>query len=177
MRSSMLSGIFTSGRRPQGFLSTLLKVPNDDCDDDSDGDDDDDDDGDNDSDDGTVAVLVRQSLGRYPSTMYVGLHENHLFYIKDRNRFAKSYRCSRCSQLWKTAWEQQRHEWRCHQQVRYTFPGGWYRPNATVADQLEDEGFVVPDTLRFPRFFDVHDYECRLQHHREPGSDQEDKEQ
>ena len=27
MRSSTLSGIFTSGRRPQGFSSTLLKVP------------------------------------------------------------------------------------------------------------------------------------------------------
>ena len=26
-RSSALSGIFTSGRRPQGFSSTLLKVP------------------------------------------------------------------------------------------------------------------------------------------------------
>ena len=29
MRSSALGGIFTSGRRPQGFSSTLLKVPND----------------------------------------------------------------------------------------------------------------------------------------------------
>ena len=28
MRSRALSGIFTSGRRPQGFSSTLLKVPN-----------------------------------------------------------------------------------------------------------------------------------------------------
>ena len=27
MRISRLSGIFTSGRRPQGFSSTLLKVP------------------------------------------------------------------------------------------------------------------------------------------------------
>ena len=27
MRSSAVSGIFTSGRRPQGFSSTLLKVP------------------------------------------------------------------------------------------------------------------------------------------------------
>ena len=27
MRSRALSGIFTSGRRPQGFSSTLLKVP------------------------------------------------------------------------------------------------------------------------------------------------------
>ena len=28
MRSRALSGSFTSGRRPQGFSSTLLKVPN-----------------------------------------------------------------------------------------------------------------------------------------------------
>ena len=28
MRNSALGGIFTSGRRPQGFSSTLLKVPN-----------------------------------------------------------------------------------------------------------------------------------------------------
>ena len=28
MRSRALSGIFTSGRRPRGFSSTLLKVPN-----------------------------------------------------------------------------------------------------------------------------------------------------
>ena len=27
MRSRALSGIFTSGRRPRGFSSTLLKVP------------------------------------------------------------------------------------------------------------------------------------------------------
>ena len=72
-------------------------------------------------DDRTVAVLVRQSLRRYPSTMYVGLHENHFFYIKDHNAFVKSYRCSRWSKLWKTAWDQQRHERTCNQQVRYTF--------------------------------------------------------
>ena len=32
----------------------------------------------------------------------------------------------------------------------------------TVTEELEDEGFVVPDSLWFPRFFAVHDYECRL---------------
>ena len=84
--------------------------------------------------------------------MYVGLHENHFFYIQNRDAFPKSYRCSHCGELWKTAWHQQGHEWGCNQQVRYTFRGGWYRLNATMADELENEGFVVPDTLRFPRF-------------------------
>ena len=43
--------------------------------------DDDDDDNNNidDDDDETVAVCVRQSLGRYPCTRYVGLYENHFF--------------------------------------------------------------------------------------------------
>ena len=84
------------------------------CDDDNDDKDNDD----NDDDDETVVVSVRQSLGRYPRTMYVGLYKNHLFYIQNRNTFAKSYRCSPCGELWTTAWHQQCHERGCNQQVR-----------------------------------------------------------
>ena len=70
-----------------GSLSDASTTQLQTCDDDNDDDDDDDDDDHDDNDDDeTVAVGVRQSLGRYPRAMYVGPYENHVFTSKIATR-------------------------------------------------------------------------------------------
>ena len=65
-----------------------------------------------------VARLVRRSLEKYESTLYLNLYNQgneklHFSYITDIERYTKSYVCGKCYKLWKTAKQLHRHEARC----------------------------------------------------------------
>ena len=68
-----------------------------------------------------AAQLVHRSLCHYPSTLYLNLYQNHFSYIKDMNKYAKSYCCSRCGKFWKHVGMLHHHERTCEAKVFYTF--------------------------------------------------------
>ena len=57
-----------------------------------------------------TATLLRRSLRKHESTLYLNLYENHFSYIKDLARYSKSFCCSRCGKYWKRAHNLRQHE-------------------------------------------------------------------
>ena len=60
-----------------------------------------------------VARLVRRSLGKHGTTMYINLYDNHFSYISNLERYTHSYSCRKCHKMWKTNKQLQRHEATC----------------------------------------------------------------
>ena len=79
-----------------------------------------------------VVQLVQRSHRRYANRMYLNLYGNHFSYIKDISLYSKSYCCSKCDKLWKSARALNRHERTCEATVRHIFPGGAYRVPQTL---------------------------------------------
>ena len=53
--------------------------------------------------DGVVCNLYK-SVNNYDSKMYLKVHENHLSYIVDINKFAKKFQCEMCLKLFTREW-------------------------------------------------------------------------
>lgn len=107
-----------------------------------------------------AAQLLHRSLCHYPSTLYLNLHQRHFSFIKDMNKYAKSYYCSRCGKFWKHVGMLHRHEKTCEAKVDYTFPGGAYKTAPTIFQLLESEGFTVPEHLMYFPYRATFDFEC-----------------
>ncbi|XP_071847518.1 uncharacterized protein [Apostichopus japonicus] len=108
-----------------------------------------------------VAQLVRRSLEKFKDTMYVNLIGNHFSYISDINMYSKTYMCRKCQKLWKESKALIRHETKCEGKgSKHKFPGGVFQLQRTVFEQLEDEGFAVPEKLRYHPYRAVFDFEC-----------------
>ena len=52
--------------------------------------------------DGKSTAELRQSVCKYPTTMYLNLHKTHFPFIEDVRMYCHSYRCRECGDsLWK----------------------------------------------------------------------------
>ena len=61
-----------------------------------------------------TAELVRRSLCKYPTTLYLNLHETHFSFIQDVRMYCHLYRCRKYDySLWKDAWKQRKHDSTC----------------------------------------------------------------
>ena len=104
--------------------------------------------------------IVRRSLDRYQSTMYLNLYENHFSYITDMDKYAKSYMCQKCQKLWKTSKQLNRHMGSCQGKgTCYRYPGGFYVTPKTIFEKLEEEGILVPEKERYYPYRAVFDFE------------------
>ena len=112
-----------------------------------------------------VAQLIQRSHRRYSNSMYMNLYGKHFSYIKVISLYSKSYCCSKCDKLWKSARALNRHERTCEAVVKHTFPEGAYRVPQTLFHLLEDKGIVVADDLRFYPYRVTFDFECYFKHH------------
>ena len=108
----------------------------------------------------TAAQLLHRSLCHYPSTLCLNLDQRHFSYIKDMNKYAKSYCCSRCGKFWKHVGMLHRDEKTCEAKVDYTLPGGAYNTPPTIFQLLEDEGFTIPEHLKYFPYRATFDFEC-----------------
>ena len=107
-----------------------------------------------------VAQLIQRSHRTYTNSMYLNLYESHFSYIKNLNMYSKSYCCSKCDKLWKTARALNRHEKTCEATVRHVFPGGVYKVPQTIFNLLEDEGIVIPEELKYFPYRATFDFDC-----------------
>ena len=92
-------------------------------------------------------------------TQVLNLYQNHVSYIKDLKKYAKSFSCSWCGTLWKDGFKFNRHERTCDAKVHYEFPGGAYKTPPTIVQLLEDEGLTIPDYLKFFPYRATFDFE------------------
>ena len=107
-----------------------------------------------------VAQLIQRSHRTYANIIYLNLYGSHFSYIKNLKMYSKTYCCSKCDKLWKTAWALNRHEKTCEATVRHVFPGGVYKVPQTIFDLLEDEGIVISEDLKYFPYRATFDFEC-----------------
>ena len=107
------------------------------------------------------ARLLRRSLNRYESTMYLNLYGRHFSFISNIEKYTKSYICDKCRKLWKTGKQLNRHMSSCKGDgTQYRYPGGFYVTPQTIFDKFEEEGIVIPEELRYYPYRAVFDFEA-----------------
>ena len=114
----------------------------------------------NDADERPTAELIRRSICKYPTTLYLNLHETHFSFISDVRMYCHSYRCRTCNSLWKRTWNLRVHESTCSGSVRRVFPGGVYHSTPSIFEQLDDENIRVNESLRYYPYRATFDFEC-----------------
>ncbi|CAB3993894.1 Zinc finger and SCAN domain-containing 22, partial [Paramuricea clavata] len=107
-----------------------------------------------------VAQLIQRSHRAYTNSMYLNLYGSHFSYIKNLGMYSKSYCCSKCDKMWKTARALNRHERTCEASIRHIFPGGAYKVPQTIFDLLADEGIEIPENLKYFPYRATFDFEC-----------------
>ena len=107
-----------------------------------------------------VAQLIQRSHRRYANSMYLNFYGSHFSYINNLKMYSKTYCCSKCDKLWKTAKALNQHEKTCEATVRHVFPGGVYKVPQTIFDLLEDEGIVISEDLKYFPYRATFDFEC-----------------
>ena len=70
--------------------------------------------------------------------MYLNLYNNHFSYIKDLNKFSRSFRCGKCNKTFPTMFRQRRHSATCDAATRDIHIGGAFEPDRTIFDKLGD---------------------------------------
>ena len=108
----------------------------------------------------STAELVRRSVCKYPTTLYLNLHETHFSFIQDFRMYCHSYRCRKCNSLWTHAWKLRQHESTCTGGVRRVFPGGVYHSTPSIFERLDEENIRVAESLRYYPYRATFDFEC-----------------
>ena len=112
------------------------------------------------SEEGVTELLFRTL--KEDNVMHVNLHREHFSFIKDLNKFSRSYRCNTCSKLFSTSFSQRRHSATCNAATHNIYSGGAFEPNRTIFDRLADFGVDIPSELHFFPYRACFDIECAL---------------
>ena len=114
---------------------------------------------------GYVATLVSRSMTTYPNKVNLHLEGNHFCLIQNLKLYTKSYKCTHCNKLLKTASDLRVHSSRCSSETtKHYFPYGEYTPPKTIFQKLEQEGIAIPESLRYHPYYAVFDCEVFFTH-------------
>ena len=95
-----------------------------------------------------LVPLVR-SPRKFEKTMQLLLHEHHFCYIHDIDQATQSYGCSKCSKLFSSLDDYNRHERICNgPKTKFNYPGGVYHPPQSALEVLKEEGIDIEQILR-----------------------------
>jgi hypothetical protein len=108
------------------------------------------------------ARSIYKSRGRYDTSLYVNLYENHLSYIRDFVVYAKKFQCKTCDRHFKRSNGLHRHQQVCTNQTKLVYPGGFYKPFESIFEQLDAFGIHVPEDQRTFPWFACFDFEALL---------------
>ena len=95
--------------------------------------------------------------------MYLNVHENHLSYIVDINKFPKKFQYKKCLKLFTREWNMQKHYKVCYDRTTYQFPGGFHKSALTIFEKLESLGIHTSKESGYYKLFAVWDMEAMLQ--------------
>ena len=114
---------------------------------------------------GYVATLVSRSMTTYPNKVNLHLEGSHFCLIQNLKLYTKSYKCTHCNKLLKTASDLRVHSSRCSSETtKHYFPYGEYTPPKTIFQKLEQEGIAIPESLRYHPYYAVFDCEVFFTH-------------
>ena len=101
-----------------------------------------------------------QRYKKHLSPFRVNLCGEHLSLITDHLHYAKEFVCKRHGKVSNRMSNNLRHERKCDGTVKYKYPGGVYRNTLSIVEELESNGIVVADELKFEKYFAVFDFEA-----------------
>ena len=111
-----------------------------------------------------TARLVHRSMDRYPTTLLLNLYEQHFSYIKDLSRYAKSYTCPLCKATFPNQTRLRRHAETCTTAIQRKYPGGVFRNQPTLFEELAEMGIYIPEAVdRFYPYRACYDFEAYLE--------------
>ena len=95
--------------------------------------------------------------------LFMNVFEKHLSYIKNFKGYAKKYQCPACDRHFKQCSHIKRHLKTCSNLTKYELPGGMFKEQRTLFDELEEFGICVPQSEQIFPWFAVYDFESILQ--------------
>ena len=98
------------------------------------------------------------------NTMNLNIYQGHLSYITNHKLYSKKYECRSCEKLFKTKFECVRHEKICKKSTFYRFPGGYFKRNMNIFEELSGYNVNVDKDKQFYPYFITFDLESILQH-------------
>jgi hypothetical protein len=107
-------------------------------------------------------ISIYRSPKQFSSTMNLNLFENHVSYIRDMQLYSKKFICETCQRQFEKRYNWQLHLNVCGSKLNLHFPGGFFKPNKTIFEELESYNIWVPETDRFYKEFIVFDMEAML---------------
>lgn len=112
-------------------------------------------------------TLERNSGALYETIINLNLYSqneiNHFSLIIQIHNVTKVVRCGDCGRFFTELKRKKRHDLVCNKgKETMEFIGGVFQPKATVFQDMEDIGIVVPHHLRFFPFFLFYDFETYL---------------
>ena len=110
--------------------------------------------------DGTTKLILR-TLDQ-TNKMNVNLYNDHFSYIKNLQKYSKSYCCPQCSKTFPDGWRWRRHINKCDAATRDIYCGGTFTPKRSIFEKLSDHGIEIASDLRFFEYFITFDIECAL---------------
>lgn len=120
--------------------------------------------------DKTSAMLLRRSPFRFKDRMNVDLCNGHFSLIFDMNKYSSHFPCIKCGHVSRKAFNAQRHERSCRQNVNEIFPGGIYKPKPSLFDELHDLGIDVSQHRRIYPYRCVFDIEVFFSQRKMPSN-------
>ena len=108
----------------------------------------------------TVAKLLRRSSKNYKDQLNLHAEDFHYCWIKNIRMYTKSYKCSFCSKLLKSATALKRHTESCSTTTKHSYPSGAYTIPKSIFEKLEAIGIHVDNSKRYYPYFAVFDCEA-----------------
>ena len=107
-----------------------------------------------DSVDQLAASLVRRSPCVFKDRINLDLNNGHFSLISNLEKYSSHFPCGKCGHVFTRAFNAQRHERLCRENVIEIYPGGIFKPPPSLFNQLEDIGVDVTPELR------IYPYRC-----------------
>ncbi len=115
------------------------------------------------NDENELATIIYHSDRLYgKDTMHVHADKHHVSLIKNITAYNKSFACDICHKLFDHHSHLIRHRKTCSDKMRLVYPGGFYTSGDSVFDELKHVGIVIPEHLRYSKFFVTFDFESVL---------------
>ena len=110
--------------------------------------------------DGSAETLYLSQTS-FPTKIYMNVYEHHLSFITDPTMYAKSYICNRCGKLSTKMSHNNRHQVKCDGKVKFNLPGGIYKNNPSVFEDMERLGCQnIEDEDKIGTWFACFDFEA-----------------
>ena len=88
--------------------------------------------------DGIAETLCLSQTG-FQIKISMNVFEHHLSFITDPMMYAKSFACNRCGKVSTKMSNNNRHQLKCDGKVKFNLPGGIYKNNPSVFEDMEGQ--------------------------------------